>query len=595
MTQLAESSPLAEADLALLGLYSFAGEDFLEHYGRKGMRWGVRNDEKPSGRKSSSKNESSAPKDNPYALNDNDRAILRGAKLDESDSETVKAKYGPGTLGGKKDNSRFTQDQKDAAIAIVTVLGVAAGAWYLYHKVGQLEQNEYFKRINPVAKQAESRNLSAFRREWNTYIGNSQLKSAGLSKEFVNKLSDEPTNLKAGTIFKRVSTERETSIRPGGFYAAHKDEDVNRYKAMLPVFWKSWGRPANAGYVVNLKANADIKAPSPKKTFEKFRDMLNDNVSGSDGLPSRKLRDYYPGNAAGGDDDTVARRLFPHFSVMWANESHPGTKHFFGKLKDEGFNAVVDMNDAGSLASKPMRLLDGNLFSIAGHDRLSSNGIASAQESIKALAHAFMAMAATRMAFREEYLLHAGVKGMKWGRRKAKPPPNPRTRARNEAIVKAAIAVGVVAVAAILYKRGGGKFSSPASKKIALAGAKTSINILTKTGRVMATTSVKLGNTVGKTAVKTTTKVGTVAGKGVYKGGIAGSKAAGRAIAQNGSKVYERVIKKSALSTMRLASHASYKFTGRGTPIVKEVAKRNFFVSPTDLLLNVRADKFRGR
>lgn len=195
----------------------------------------------------------------------------------------------------------------------------------------------------------------------------------------------------------------------------------------------------------------------------------------------------------------------------------------------------------------------------------------------------------------EDFLNHAGIKGMKWGRRKAKPPPNPRTKARNEAIVKGAIAVGLVAVAAILYKRGGGNFTSPASKKIALAGAKTSLKILAKTGRVMATTSVKLGNTVGKTAVKGTAKVGTLAGKGVYKGGLAGSKAAGRAVAQNGSKIYEKVIKKSALSTMRLASHASYKFTGRGTPMVKEVAKRSFAVSPTDLLLNVRADKFRGR
>lgn len=194
----------------------------------------------------------------------------------------------------------------------------------------------------------------------------------------------------------------------------------------------------------------------------------------------------------------------------------------------------------------------------------------------------------------EEFLAHAGVKGMKWGVRKAKEQLAPEHKARNEKIVKAAIAVGAVAVAGILLKRGGFKLTTPASKKIMLGGAKASFKIMQKSGKIMTTTSVKLGKTVGKVGVKSTVKVGTLVGKGAYKGAIAGSKAAARATAQNGSKFYTNVLKKSAVSTVKLGSHAMYKATGYGKPIVNETLKQRVNLSPTDFLLNVRADTTLG-
>lgn len=201
--------------------------------------------------------------------------------------------------------------------------------------------------------------------------------------------------------------------------------------------------------------------------------------------------------------------------------------------------------------------------------------------------------------FGEEYVAHAGVKGMKWGVRKVRDTFREQTasqyKERNERIVKGAIAVGAVAVAAILLKRGGVKLSTPASRKISLGGAKMAFRVIQKSSRLMATTSIKLGNTVGKVAVKGTAKVGVALGKGSYKGAIAGSKAAGRAIAQNGSKFYEKGIKGSARGAMKIGSYATYKITGRGRPVVTEVARRSINLSPTDLLLNVRADTWRGR
>lgn len=205
------------------------------------------------------------------------------------------------------------------------------------------------------------------------------------------------------------------------------------------------------------------------------------------------------------------------------------------------------------------------------------------------------AIASQQKDFGEDYLTHAGIKGMRWGHRKAEDPSGIDHTHRNQVIVKTAIAAGAIAVGAILLKRGGFKLSTPASRKISLGGAKMSMRILQKSGRVMGTTSVKLGSTVGKTAVKGGTKLGGIVAKGSYKGAIAGSKAGARAVVQNGSKFYTNVLKKGALSTVKLGSHAMYKLTGRGRPIVNDVAKKSFNISPTDLLLNVRADKWGGR
>ncbi len=214
------------------------------------------------------------------------------------------------------------------------------------------------------------------------------MNAAGFSKEAVDKLSTSRIDISAGSIVKRISMTKETDIRPGGFYAAFKSADVERYKAVLPIYWKQWGNAGKDGFVVNLKANSDIKAPSPRETFDMFQEFISS--SGPQGSLRRKsvrknllgLAPILPGQDD--DDGTFARQIFPSFSILWNEQGSeiPVVRDFLSSVKERGFNAVVDMNDAGSLGESPMRFLDGSLFNVDSHDVLSAGDIRAAQEAI---------------------------------------------------------------------------------------------------------------------------------------------------------------------------------------------------------------------
>lgn len=201
----------------------------------------------------------------------------------------------------------------------------------------------------------------------------------------------------------------------------------------------------------------------------------------------------------------------------------------------------------------------------------------------------------------EVYLEHFGIKGMRWGVRKPEEKGQGRQHAASPAqkqhtAVKAAAIAGAVLLGAVLLKRGGVNVVDARSAKIYLAGAKASGRILGKTGKTLIKTSVKGGKIVGKTGGKGAIKIGTLIGKGAGKGSIAGVKAAAKGTAKGGANFYNKVLKKGYHSSVKLGSHAMFKFTGRGQPIVEEATKSGMLrqLNPVDLLLNTRADDIRG-
>lgn len=397
-------------------------ENVLEHYGVKGMKWGVVNEKDTSSTRSNSRKSESkltpikkaGTKSN---LTTKEKEIDKKFDPDGRQSDRLKNMYGPeSTKKSSESTSKPIVEDKRHGLtdgqkrALKIGAGVAIGGLVIYggykaHSEISIQRSLLKNQLmgEPLNKKAQKRvellnpqkfgpeNLKSF---WNKYEA-TQLKyhTEGLTPEQVANFGKEAYHFKAGDIVKRVSTHKENEIRPNGFYAAYKSEDVERYKAALPVFWPNWGIGADhntEGHIVSLRAKRDIKAPSDAETYNIFKSMLNDNIMDSDGIGSSTVKSWlsdFDPDLQKIPDEEFSRKAFGRFALKWIDNDDPVTEHFMNKLKAAGYDAVPDLNDAGMLADKPMRFIRGDLFEIAGHEKLTRDMISEAQEKILAIAH----------------------------------------------------------------------------------------------------------------------------------------------------------------------------------------------------------------
>lgn len=279
-------------------------DDFLAHYGVLGMHWGIRHDKESSGK---------------HSLTQDDKDILKRANLAEADSDRLMDKYGPQSEKKKG----FSEGQKTALVVGAYALGAIAILGLSHYAAN--------KSMGPKALRQFLEKSGSLK----------TLLSRGLTKSNVVNLGKEPYNFPVGQIFKRVSMDAENEISPGGFYAAFKPNDVERYKAVLPVYWKMWaknlGKPVSAathGFVIDLKATKEIKAPSERDTFELFKSFMHDQVKVGEQSDSVAHSMAVALGIGSKNDDEIARRIFPAFAQAWAQDDNPFVASFLTSLKD---------------------------------------------------------------------------------------------------------------------------------------------------------------------------------------------------------------------------------------------------------------------
>jgi hypothetical protein len=366
---------------------------FLDHHGVKGQKWGVRKERQTSAGTGSTKKEDLSPLEKQVKTK-LDSLGYNEAQLDRRFGPEADAAYA--NRNEKKPLLTNTQKKLLVGVGGVAVLGAAA---YGLHKYG--------KNYGPITNEVNKMSNLKIQSELGGYLPGD-----------INKLSTKRLELQPGSIVKRLSMTKETNVRDQ-FFAAVDDRDVERYKAILPIYWKSWtGKRKPEGFVVSLKAKDVIKAPSERETLDIFKSMLNDDFDVPFRPGKTNLRGFLKSKIGfDADDDVLSRRYLHEFAGQWHDPSNEFTKGMFRRVKSLGFNAVPDMNDANNLANAPHIFLDGNkLFDIVGHERHGVDEIRRAQRSIAELVH--LAFWRIEMEI-DDFLEHHGVKGQKWGVRRA--------------------------------------------------------------------------------------------------------------------------------------------------------------------------------
>lgn len=399
------------------------GEEFLAHYGVKGMRWGVRKEEELVGRESGNGQDPTS---------------------DEIRSAQLEAKYGKGSLSGKDEKGLSDKQKKVLLVGGGIIAGVAALGlgYYGLNKYSEYAVGKQLLESKKAAFKARAprfipgvTDLPAFLKQY-PHLEHDPSRAFDLAKE-VNDLIksaeagplpfpesrgllthwDEGVELAAGTVVQRFSTEIEDTIRPDGFFAAFEAADIKRYVAELPHWWGQWGLDWDEGHLTQIKSKKAIKAPSAKQSVQILADMISDNMDTFKSIIPQGVLDLPPGAARDKAIFGFALSDFQGFAVSWTNQAAralPNVREYFRRVRSAGYDALIDFNDSGQLARTPMRFLDGSLFDIIGNIRVSPEEIAEARRTLGDLIMSGIAMG-------EAFLAHYGVKGMHWGIRKALP------------------------------------------------------------------------------------------------------------------------------------------------------------------------------
>ena len=163
-------------------------------------------------------------------------------------------------------------------------------------------------------------------------------------EEFDNMTNKDAVNLNAGHAMYRLSKSAHNSLREGFEYVSINEEDRLRYVGFLPQMWSAKGANVRNSYEAVLKSFVDIKAPGKKESI-----LLMESA----------LKKAFPGYT----DEMYRKDILKNFYAYQAqlvNRADKLGRYYAEELRANGYNAMIDFNDAGRLSNTPLILINGH-------------------------------------------------------------------------------------------------------------------------------------------------------------------------------------------------------------------------------------------
>lgn len=359
--------------------YGMTKDEAIQHYGVKGMRWGVIKKDDSSGSRSSSAKEPAVSKTSKSTVT----TASKSKKVTDSEVKTSSkseaelvakfkslpppptpskkqqqknladnqakfdAKFGEDPPGTEKKGWRPTPKQIAWGITgAVVVGGIAYGAYkYRTRKPGEAIPEDVFNAFVNQSKQA-------------SWGGQGFIKPSSYNqKEFT---------LPAGHTFHRISKVAEEGYR-GATYATHNIDDYNRY---LTAFRGELGAGAKLQHLT-FQTKSDLKVPSLAKRLEVMHTVMQE-MDAKRVLPAGVTRTPISPKQA----------LDMYQRESGGSWNSPLAKTFFDALKKEGFGAIVDDMDAGVIGSSPLVVFATEMLSEKKASPITSAEILNAAKSL---------------------------------------------------------------------------------------------------------------------------------------------------------------------------------------------------------------------
>lgn len=242
-------------------------------------------------------------------------------------------------------------------------------------------------------KQAK-KNVNAFQDAHveSKYRTGEDLFSRRMSDAEYNKLSTKDVVLKKGSTVRRVSARKDEKYGEAT-YVSYTKKDQGTYRVVMPLVnsknpFKSGGaKTYKQHYEHTFKALETLKSPSEKARVDAFAALMDTKAitlkSGKTVTGREYLKRSYPREVKTLDTQQLGLRAYKDFTMEQGGQS-PINSAYFKKMREMGYNAVVDDNDRGHLSEAPLIVLNPNgSLKKMRVDPLSNDDIIKAQLELK--------------------------------------------------------------------------------------------------------------------------------------------------------------------------------------------------------------------
>lgn len=332
--------------------YKLVSNDELYHHGIFGQRWGVRNGppyplddedhsarERKAGWKASLNNSerSSNKKERVYSSSSKNKKTVSFKEAHRTGKD-VKENY-------KKSSTMYTGNEsidpstkkKIAAIGLTcaAIAGASFGIYAAskYDVVNKIKKLYSDKVISEIYDSIKNNNFHPKIKEIKELINN----SIGENADFI---------LQKGAKLHRIDSKSRDNYGPWT-YAAYKLGDRLEYKATLQNFDKTGEQ-----YDVAFKALNDLKAPSYKKAFQIYSEMLSESVESLKNVDPQIKKDFL-------NNSKNMKDSFEYLITSFYDKNNIRNKQYKDALLKNGYNAIIDFHDIiENKPGKPLIILD---------------------------------------------------------------------------------------------------------------------------------------------------------------------------------------------------------------------------------------------